>query len=242
LLTRVGINRRRATSEEQVLYSIEVLNEVEGKTQQTATYKGAIWIEDASLTEALIDYINSHTFRLGGAASRGLGKVQITATSGTETADIASLITHFNEEFQKRWQTWKLFWEPPENLLQGRTYFTLDLQSDAIFTENWQRTTVISPIMLRQFANVHDPSLELHVAYTSYDYRSGWNAAWGLMKDVELVTNKGAVYLFSTTQLELWIKALEQLEMRGVGERTCEGFGQIQVCNEFHLVFRKNAV
>lgn len=242
LLTRVGINRRRATSEEQVLYSIEVLNEVEGKTQQTATYKGAIWIEDDSLTEALIDYINSHTFRLGGAASRGLGKVQITATSGTETADIASCITQFNDEFQKRWQIWKILGKPPQDLMQGRTYFTIDLQSDAIFTENWQRTTVISPIMLRQLANVDDSSLELHVAYTSYDYRSGWNVAWGLMKDVELVTNKGAVYLFSTTQLEPWIKALEQLEKRGVGERTCEGFGQVQVCNEFHLVFWENAV
>jgi hypothetical protein len=27
LLTRVGVNRRRATAEEQILYSIEVLNE-----------------------------------------------------------------------------------------------------------------------------------------------------------------------------------------------------------------------
>jgi CRISPR-associated protein Csx10 len=89
---------------------------------------------------------------------------------------------------------------------------------------------------------VDDSSLKLHVAYTSYDYRSGWNAAWGLMKDVELVTNKGAVYLFSTTQVEPWIQALEQLEMHGVGERTCEGFGQVQVCNEFHLVFREDAV
>jgi CRISPR-associated protein Csx10 len=171
-----------------------------------------------------------------------LGKVQITATSGTETADIVSRITPFNYEFKKRWQNWEVLGKPPQDLMQGRTYFTLDLQSDAIFTENWQRTTVISPIMLRQLANVDDSSLELHVAYTSYDYRSGWNAAWGLMKDVELVTNKGAVYLFSTTQLEAWIKALEQLEMRGVGERTCEGFGQVQICNEFHLVFREDAV
>jgi CRISPR-associated protein Csx10 len=30
LLTRAGINRRRATSEEEILYSIEVLNEVQG--------------------------------------------------------------------------------------------------------------------------------------------------------------------------------------------------------------------
>ncbi|MDY6804588.1 MAG: CRISPR-associated RAMP protein Csx10, partial [Cyanobacteriota bacterium] len=34
LLTRVGINRRRATSEENILYSIHVINEVQGKERQ----------------------------------------------------------------------------------------------------------------------------------------------------------------------------------------------------------------
>jgi CRISPR-associated protein Csx10 len=242
LLTRVGINRRRATAEEQVLYSIEVLNEFEGSKSTNATYRGRILVEGEQLAIALSDFINSHTFRLGGSASRGLGKVQITTTLSTEKADITPRITQFNQELQKRWQIWHIFGEPHQDLLQERTYFTLDLQSDAILTDSWQRTTVISPTMLQQFASVDDSSLELHVAYSSYDYRSGWNIAWGLMKDVELITNKGAVYLFSTTQPEPWVKALEQMEMRGVGDRTSEGFGQIQVCNAFHLVFRENAV
>ncbi|HEY9872605.1 MAG TPA: CRISPR-associated RAMP protein Csx10 [Candidatus Obscuribacterales bacterium] len=242
LLTRVGINRRRATSEEQVLYSIEVLNEVEGKQDTTATYRGNILVEDEELAISLTDFINSHTFRLGGSASRGLGKAQITATRSTVTATLASRIDQFNQELQKRWQTWQIFGEPHQDLLADRTYFTLDLQSDAILAENWQRTTVISPTMLQQFSGVDDSSLQLHVAYTSYDYRSGWNAAWGLMKDVELVTNKSAVYLFSTAQPQLWMPALERLQMRGVGDRTSEGFGQLQVCNHFHLVFREKAV
>jgi CRISPR-associated protein Csx10 len=62
------------------------------------------------------------------------------------------------------------------------------------------------------------------------------------MKDVELTTKKGSVYLFSTTQAEPWIERLGELEMRGLGDRTCEGFGQIQICNQFHLVFREEAV
>ncbi len=242
LLTRAGINRRRATTEEQVLYSIEVLNEVEGKQQAIATYRGKILVEDEQLAISLGNFINSHNFWLGGGVSRGLGKVEITATPNSETPDIASKITQFNQKLQNRWEMWQIFGKPHEDLLANRTYFTLDLQSDAILTEDWQRTTVISPTMLQQFAGVDDSSLQLHVAYTSYDYRSGWNAAWGLMKDAELVTNKGAVYLFSTTQSELWIKALKHLQLRGVGERTSEGFGQFQVCNEFHLVFREHAV
>ena len=96
--------------------------------------------------------------------------------------------------------------------------------------------------MLQQFAKVEDSSLKLEAAYSSYDYLSGWNAAWGLMKDVELITNEGSVYLFSTNQREIWDNVLGDLEVRGVGDRTCEGFGQIQICNQFHLVFRENAV
>jgi CRISPR-associated protein Csx10 len=47
--------------------------------------------------------------------------------------------------------------------------------------------------MLHQFAGVKDKdeSLHLEAAYSSYEYLSGWNAAWGLMKDVELITKKG---------------------------------------------------
>ncbi|MBD2182387.1 CRISPR-associated RAMP protein Csx10 [Planktothrix sp. FACHB-1355] len=241
LLTRVGINRRRATSEEQVIYSIEVLNEVEGK-EEPATYRSKILLDNEELANALTTFINSHSFRLGGSASRGLGKAKIIAALNPVTTDVKPRIDKFNRELQERWKKWQLFGEPQQDLLSNRTYFTLDLQSDAIFTENWQRTTVINDRMLKKYAAIDDPSLELHVAYTSYDYRSGWNAAWGLMKDVELVTNKGGVYLFSTSSPDLWYQALGNLEIRGVGERTSEGFGQVQVCNEFHLVFRENAV
>jgi CRISPR-associated protein Csx10 len=109
--------------------------------------------------------------------------------------------------------------------------------------ENWQRTTVISENMLRQFAGLPmDTNLTLHDTHSSYDYRGGWNSAWGLMKDMELITNKGGVYLFSTTQIDQWRDKLQVLEEQGVGDRTCEGFGQIQVCNEFHTVFREVAV
>ncbi|MFB2918443.1 CRISPR-associated RAMP protein Csx10 [Aerosakkonema funiforme] len=242
LLTRVGINRRRATSEEQVLYSIEVLNEVEGK-EEPATYRSKILLDNEELANNLTDFINRHSFRLGGSASRGLGKAEIIADIGNAAATVEPRIAKFNDELKKRWQKWgEIFGETQQDLLLDRTYFTIDLQSDAIFTENWQRTTVINDRMLKKYAAIDDPSLKLHVAYTSYDYRSGWNTAWGLMKDVELVTNKGAVYLFSTSSPDIWYRALGNLELKGVGERTSEGFGQVQVCNEFHLVFRENAV
>ena len=246
LLTRVGINRRRATSEEEILYSLEVLNESQEKKQNPVYYRGAILLEE-DLAESLRDFIQQRhqNFRLGGSTSRGLGKVEINTKKPVDAkTDVSDRIAEFNKKLEGRWHKWGVFGNPIKELPANRTYFTLDLQSDAILTENWRRTTVISEKMLHLFAGVKDKdeSLRLEAAYSSYEYLSGWNAAWGLMKDVELITQKGSVYLFSTTQPGLWIERLGELEMRGLGDRTSEGFGQIQICNQFHLVFREKAV
>ncbi|RAM51045.1 MAG: CRISPR-associated RAMP protein Csx10 [Hapalosiphonaceae cyanobacterium JJU2] len=245
LLTRVGINRRRATSEEQVLYSIEVLNESQNNKKKPVIYTGKIFVKD-ELAESLQEFIDNHKedLRLGGAASRGLGRVKITAKKAVEIKPkISDQVELFNKKLRQRWREWQdIFGNPLNDLPENRTYFTLDLQADAILTENWRHTTVISPEMLQKFAEINDHSLQLHAAYSSYDYRSGWNSAWGLMKDVELITNKGSVFLFSTTEKDLWLKALANLEVKGVGDRTCEGFGQIRICDKFHLILREEAV
>lgn len=244
LLTRVGINRSRATSEERVLYSIEVLNESKEQKKQPVIYKGAILVPD-DLADCLHTFIHNHrdNFRLGGASSRGLGKVNITAKDQSDIkSNVDNRINQFNQKLRIRWNEWGNIFGNISEIPKNRIYFTIDLQADAILTENWRRTMVISETMLQQFTGVNDSSLQLHTAYSSYDYRSGWNTAWGLMKDVELVTNRGGVYLFSTENNDLWLKAWENLEVYGIGDRTSEGFGQVQICNEFHGVFREDAV
>ncbi|BAY83092.1 Csx10 family CRISPR-associated RAMP protein [Calothrix parasitica NIES-267] len=246
LLTRVGINRKRATSEEDILYSIEVLNESEstGKNPKPVIYKSAIIIRD-DLADFLWEFIDNprSNFRLGGSSSRGLGKVKIEAQKPIEfKPTVENKIEKFNTKLKERWANWNIFGNPIKELPNNRTYFSLDLQSDAMLTEKWRRTTVISEEMLKLFTGVEDSSLKLEATYSSYDYRSGWNSAWGLMKDVELVTNKGAVYLFSTTHLESWYEKLAKLELDGVGERTCEGFGQVEICDDFHLILREDRV
>jgi CRISPR-associated protein Csx10 len=251
LLTRVGINRRRATSEEEILYSIQVLKESEINSQQEKPiiFKSLIVVEDDKLSDKLQNFIDAHSkyFRLGGSTSRGLGKVEIKVENleliaEIENKKIQAKIEEFTNKLVARWKLWSIFGNQLQELPENRSYFTLNLQSDAILTEQWQRITVISPKMLKQFTGINDESLKLEVAYSSYDYRSGWNSAWGLMKDVELVTNKGAVYLFSTTQPAKWYQALAELELKGVGERTCEGFGQVEICNNFHLIMRDEPV
>ena len=252
-LTRVGINRRRATAEEQVLYSVAVLNEsfaerpkaarYEQQRWQNVVYRSAVLIEDSDLAGAFVQFINAEpqSFRIGGSTSRGLGKVKLKAIARSAPNSLEARVDHFNQALYGRISLWSVFGQHKADL--SRTYFTIDLQSDAILNENWQRTTVISAEMLQQFTDILEPSLTLHTAYSSYDYRSGWNAAWGLMKDVELVTNRGSVYLFSVDSAHWgqWSEALRQLEEKGVGDRTVEGFGQVRVCDEFHWIFREEA-
>ncbi len=255
-LTRVGINRRRATAEEAVLYTVAVLNESFAKRPKQARYadqdwqnvvfRSAILLPDDGLAKVLIGFINhpAQQFRIGGSASRGLGKIILKATSSSQPNALKTRLEKFKRALSDRWKLWSVFGQPQTDLLRDRLYFTLNLQADAILNENWQRTTVISTEMLQQFTGITDESLRLHSAYSSYDYRSGWNAAWGLMKDIELATSRGSTYLYSVEQSheDEWIRALEQLEEQGVGDRTAEGFGQVQICDEFHSVFREGAV
>lgn len=246
LLTRVGINRRRATAEDKVLYSLQVLNEIKRKDAQAENmaFAGSIWVCD-ELAEDFTNYLveQSQHIRLGGSASRGLGKIEIQPKLVQHQSMVQQRIHDFNTLLKQRWTQWKIFGNQSLIEIQNRCFFTLDLQSDAILTENWLRTMVISEAMLQKSLDLNSGNLKLHAAYSSYSQRSGWNAAWGLQKDVELTTDHGSVYLFSINEGDrsAWESALERLEIWGIGNATAEGFGQVRVCDEFHTVLREQA-
>lgn len=248
-LTRVGISRRRAVAADQILYSVEVLNEsflTDSRAQppvwESVIFTGEIVVPDDELADLLLQFINrrSQDLRIGSSRSRGLGKVSLKARDTSLASDLPERVRQFNQALKARQDRWSVLQEGAPTF-EGRTFFTVGLHSDAILTERWRSTTVLSPEMLQAIPDAPaDTSLQLHAAYSSYGYRSGWNSAWGLMKDQALVTNKGSTYLFSTSQGESWTAALEQLERFGIGDRTPEGFGQIKICNPFHTIFRDN--
>ena len=96
--------------------------------------------------------------------------------------------------------------------------------------------------LLRAATGVGDTSLTLVRAYAEPAWRGGWQAAWGLPRPTELVARRGSCYLFRTANLPTWTEALTALEERGVGARTAEGYGEVRVCDPFHLVLRERAV
>jgi CRISPR-associated protein Csx10 len=244
LLTRVGINRRRATAEDQILYSTQVLEEFK-RQNVPMVFSCSILVVDA-LAEEFVQYLNqnANSLRLGGGVSRGLGKVELELEVKETVSDLSDRLNQLNAALKGRWQLWKLFDGTKADPSRERLFFTIGLQSDAILTEQWRRTTVISETIFRTAVGSSSESIRLEAAHSSYDYRSGWNSAWGLMKDTELMTDRGSVYLFSVDKREAehWITHLTELENSGIGDRISEGFGQVRVCDEFHSVFRERAV
>lgn len=257
LLTRVGINRRRATAQDEMLYSIEVMDESHpGKQQPVSTvYRSSILVRDdeEALGESFGTFVKERcqNLRLGGSASRGLGKVEIAVVSETvideaksnHKREIEQRILSFNRKLKERWQLWGALGEAPANLPNEQLFFTIGFQSDAILKEGWQRTTVISPEMISSWLD-EKGNYQLHAAYTSYGYRSGWNAAWGLPKDTELVTNRGSVLLFGISEInqDALYEKLSALEREGIGEKCAEGYGRVTVCDPFHEIMRERAV
>ncbi|MEM7554859.1 MAG: CRISPR-associated RAMP protein Csx10 [Cyanobacteria bacterium P01_A01_bin.84] len=246
LLTRVGINRKRNVSQDEILYSLEVIDEAQGKEKLPVIYYSSILIESDDLAESLKGFIevNKNNFRFGGSKSRGLGKVEIKAGLETITleekkAEVRSQIKQFNEKLNERKSLWSIFGDAEANDSK-KQYFTINLQANAILNENWLRTTVITEEMLPSISDIESNKLKLETAYSSYGYVSGWNNAWGLMKDIELITNKGGLYLFSINNLDGCIEALTKLELFGIGEKTNEGFGRVKICDPFHLKSRES--
>ncbi len=252
LLTRVGINRKRATAQDEILYSVEVIDESQGKPKSLQTvYRSSILVQDNSgddaLAQQLYDFLQQQctALRFGGSASRGLGKVRL-QVSQPKTVKPSNLIQQrietFNHTLTQRWNLWSVLGGSDSNPTTSRTFFTLNLQADAILTEHWRRTTVMSSAMLAPLLGLNATDIILHTALSNYSYRSGWNAAWGLPKDTELVTDKGSVYLFSMPKEKQsdCYTAFANLEQVGVGNRCSEGYGQVTICDEFHQIMREN--
>lgn len=255
LLTRVAINRRRATAEDQLLYSPIVISEgswtkhpvrrrhtVSRRYNQT-DLKSLLVVE--SRAEILIGYLRQID-HVGSGTARGLGLVETeveTISSTDELARLRERSERLNSEIKRRWDELKQ-WpagcdNPPHSPDTGR-YFTIDLYSDAILKErSLLPTNLLSATLLRERCGVEDDSLQLVRAYSGYSYRGGWNSAQGLPKDVDVVTTLGSVFVFWTTQPEKWEAPLLDLETWGIGERTAEGFGQVRVCDQFHLNYER---
>src|SRR5262249_48549095 len=251
-MTHVGINRRRESAEQGLLFSVQAITGAasDGKTLSNASFAGIMTVPDSWGQERvnefkrLLEGIN----RLGGEQTYGLGRVEVTVREmQDESEDMPTRVEGFNERLIKVWHDYTADDKPP--VLDG-TYFTVDLLTPALLhAPDGTPTVQLTAGMLKHRAEIlgfsHLPDVQ-EVTYsdaaendrvlmfTAPTIVSGWSAAWGLPKPTALAVVAGSVYVFRTQELGAWAEALAALEVNGLGDRCEEGFGAVRICDPFH--------
>ena len=237
LLTRVAINRQRKVAEDELLYHLTSVDSLSADGKEVRLH-GSARIP-SPLVSKVANTFQEQVQRLGGGASRGLGRVCVKVEKREDSDSLEQRIENFHKALQGAWETYSHLPTVKMDVLEG-TYFSIALQSDAILIseDGWQRRMILTAPMLQEIAGC-DTEVTLIRSFASYDYVGGWNAAWGLPKETDLVTRTGSVFVFHTSDINPWILALKTLENTGVGNRREEGFGQILICDPFHLRTRE---
>lgn len=234
LTTRVALNRRRKVAEEGLLYSLLVIAEATADGTPT-TFVGSVVVNDTN--RSVVEKRLQELTHIGSGAARGFGWVEVKVDNASAD-DLTERVRQFNNRIEERWALWMQLPhdKQPEHTPDNGTFFALLLMSDAILrADGWTPTVRLEPEFL---GDVLKKDATLLRCYATANYRGGWNTAWGLPKDTELVACMGSVYVYHTSRTPDdpdWLNALRTLEEQGVGERRAEGFGQVRVCDEFHL-------
>jgi CRISPR-associated protein Csx10 len=240
--TRVAINRTRQTAEESQLYSVQAIDE-------GSAFFGMTEVDDrfAKLACKWLERIE----RIGGRTSRGFGRVQVKAVEGKPGPDLAGRLGSFNSLYRRfESELTRIAHEPLP--ARSHTLFTIDLRSDALLrTQEGLPTLTLTGRMLRDalfelsprgevIESLNRTGPELIAQYTQPKYVSGWQTIWKLPKEVLLASSMGGLYVFAAdtsapSAMDLLAKALKMLEAQGIGEMREDGYGQITVCDPFHL-------
>jgi CRISPR-associated Csx10 family RAMP protein len=234
-IMKTAINRKTEIAEDEMLYSVEAIRD-------GIIFIGDVVFEDGKdkiIKDALKDISSC---RLGGATSRGYGGVEIEFDEEVvqDELSLGERVKLFNDKLKECWDTYKPFIVVEKPYPQDANYFTVDLQSDAIFHTSFGiPTTILTSQFLVDtlkglgFSDI--PEVELVRTYSVPKQVSGWSEAWKLPKDVSLAAKAGSVFVFKTLDFNRLIEPLEVLEEYGLGERIKEGYGRVLICDPFHL-------
>ena len=232
LQTRTGIDRATGTVQESILYSRQVFEE-------HTRFWGMVHVEDelAQPLQAFISEIGeSGLLRVGTGRSRGMGKAhldltQIAVNEQDSFDDFKRRVERLNTELRE--QVKIAF----GSLELKPLYFALTLHSPVItYDEMLRYRGVIDEAMLGELLHVPAETFKLIYQNASTRQVMGWNELWGMPRTKEIAIETGSVFLFSSTvETREALKALFDLEEKGIGRRRAEGFGRICVSDPFHL-------
>lgn len=234
-LTRVAINRRRGTAEDQRLYSLLALNEV--TEQQPTGFCGSLVCPTGKATEmhAALEALT----HLGARQTTGLGAVRVTPATSVHTCEPVAEIRRRVQAMTTRFQQQAALYEELGGApwpIPNETIFTVNLLSDAILlAQGWVPTHELSADMLAEATGI---KAHLIRAFTTTSIIGGWNVSWQRPKASDLAVTMGSLFVFQADQPlnDDQYHALAHFQLDGIGERRAEGYGEIRICDEFHLM------
>lgn len=236
LQTRVAIHRQTGTAYDQMLYSFLAINEAsldDSDELRPTRFLGSIVVPDEYLEE-LQKALRKVRF-VGARQSTGIGEIEI-EVSAVEPVLLA--VSERIERLSKAFQDKANIYEQLGGRafpIQDRSIFTVNLLSDAILLEeNWIPTNEFSAAQLYQATGIQAKLLR---SFASTSYSSGWNVLWQRPKASQVAVRKGSVFVFQADHSlsDEECQRLAELELSGIGERRAEGFGQVRICDDFHL-------
>ena len=246
---RVGLNRYTETAQESVLYVLDALVPGPGKVkkdkkgkkrEEPITFVG-VWhgnkeqlttlkkLLDASL---LPERQKGYTLRIGTARARGMGKVNLRFGDWQEQVGQQAELAKRLDQLQPR--------EKGQLLDPKHLYASLTLRAPLQLLDKYGLpTTQVTLETLRAYNNNLPAGLQILRDYSIVEQETwtGWSAAWKLPKPVTIALAAGSVLLIRTptSQREALLCWLTKLEQEGLGERRAEGWGEILLCDSFHI-------
>ncbi|MDE0027667.1 MAG: RAMP superfamily CRISPR-associated protein [Spirochaetaceae bacterium] len=255
----VGIDRSTATAADEMFFTLEA---IAPSGKETDLY-GWIRANDAALG-ALERLLHDEDGRIsmGHARTRGYGDVVLRVEHPRALEDANSRVHRWNQwscalsEF--------LASSAPDSVRKCRQdslYFALSFPTGAVIVDRFLRYSVDPAAMIdwlppmsavgTAFPLEGRPVQQLDsggavrwiAAVTRHERLRGWNAAHGLPRQDDWAVARGAVYLYcfegAQSEREPLIERLDSLTGDGVGLRRNEGFGIVDVCDEFHHRFHR---
>lgn len=238
---RVGLNRYTETAQQGVLYVLDALVPGPGgkNEEKPLTFVGTWYGTPKQAREfktLLKNYLlpgdvkGSYSLRIGTARARGMGQVCLELRSSPQSpTKLEDRLNKFQPKDDKN-----------QRLDSQHIYAVLTLRSPLqLLDQHGFATTQVTSETLRAYHPNVPTGLELLSKYSVVEQEiwTGWSSAWGLPKPVAPAIAAGGVLIMRVPSRERdsllkWLKVIEQ---EGLGERRAEGWGDVLVCDPFHI-------
>jgi CRISPR-associated protein Csx10 len=231
MIAGTSIRRTTHTAAHSMLFSHEVIEESSAYPETGVYFRGVINLP-GDLRQLLLDLLPiGQELSVGYGRSRGWGLVQAQSWSSprTPTTTLQERWQALNDAASQLWSAYAL--QPVGQ------YFSLTLSSHLLLRNPVGQPVLgnLQPADLGLPGNLERCRCVIHPVLVH-----GWNALMGRPKQDHWAIGRGSVLLFRMpleADASPVIARLEEIQQSGIGDRLCEGFGQMVACDPFHYHF-----